>query len=192
MTRRLGIVAISLGAALLVITGCARSFSSRLSSAYSSGAASRYPTVQRCAPHLATYLAAIGEPPFESRDSAAPPALRLLELWDEPRYVIRRIEGVGDSAHATEHVEGQSIRSSPISKAAWAALLQTLTDVDVWKAPWRGAAVLDEVVYGFEIRQGNRHRALWLLAPEHDQANAGLIKLRAAMLAAMGIVEVRQ
>ena len=193
MGGRAIVATLGLGAVLVASTGCARSFSSRMERARVTGAADRYPAVKQLSTYYALNLAVAGEPPFEMRDSADPLALRLLELWDIPRYVIYRIEGVADSAVGTQRIEGQSDRVYPISMAAWRTLQQALTDVDVWNASWVGApGVLDAEIYGLEIRQGLRHRILWLPPPHYENANATLLDLEAAIYAAMGLVRTSE
>jgi hypothetical protein len=182
-------LALSLFATALAM-GCARSFESRLRSVDPATAAARFPVVSSQSERMAEILTAIDVPAIEDRDASAPLILRLLTRPDSPKYLVHQIEGVGDSASAYMKVEGSHSGTWPVSRAAWLGLQRVLDEEKVWDADWQSVVSVDGVVYGFEIRQGNQHRVLWLINPDVSERNDGFMRVILAIEAAMGIVRV--
>ena len=167
-------------AALMVATGCAPSVSERARTAGLTPVA-KYPVVAAAGHTFAAYLYALNEPSFDGVESAGL-KVRLLVLSSEPgHWSLLRVEAAPNGAVVHCNVAGQRPFSYTVSAASWAALQDTLTAVDVWTAPWKDFLTLDGWMIGLEIREGERHRALWLLNPDQDPKNEGFMRLYYAL-----------
>ena len=166
-------------AALIVMTGCAPSVSERVRTAGLAPTA-KYPVVAEASSTFAAYLYALDEPVFGGVEGAGL-QVRLLVLSSEPGWwSLRRVEAAPNGAVVHGSVAGQRPFSYTVSAASWAALQDTLDAVNVWSAPWQNLIALDGRVMGLEIRDGERHRAVWLVNPDHPK-NASFLRVYNAL-----------
>jgi hypothetical protein len=168
--------------AVITLGSCAPSLHHRLAEAERGEvAAVRFPDAAAESPRFAAWLQALNEQPFRV-DSAAGLQVRLLMLPSEPEWLLFHLEETPSGATLHFRVEGKSTVTIPIDRRNWSALRDTIAAVTLWDARWESQLSLDGVLYGLEVRDGARHRALWLLNPDLDkQQNAGFLRLEAAI-----------
>ena len=169
---------------LLATSGCAKSLADRVRDA-GPEPAERYPVVAAASQRLAAYLYALDEPPFEGASDSGL-RVRLVIVTDEPGWAVIRIIEAG--AGAEVHLQASDVRPQRygVPAASWRAFQDTLAAVDVWAAPWRSLDfILDGWVFGLEVREGDRHRALWLVNPDQSPDNESFMRL----VNAIGVID---
>jgi hypothetical protein len=164
--------------AAITVGSCAPSLHHRLAEAGRGQiAAARFPDASAASPRFAVWLQALNEHPFRL-DSAAGLQVRLLILPSEPEWLLLHLEETPSGGTLHFRVAGKSPITIFIDRQDWTALRDTVAAVATWDADWESQPVLDGIVYGLEVRDGARHRAVWLLSPDADrQRNAGFLRL---------------
>ena len=160
---------------ILATSGCGRSVAERVGEAVAPTL--RYRVAAEASQWFAAYLYALDEPSFAGvSDSSL--RVRLVVVTDQPAWAVTRIAESGSGAMVHFRASDSRPQSYAVPAASWRAFQDTLVAVDVWAAPWRSLdMILDGWVFGLEIRQGDRHRALWLVNPDQSPDNASFMRL---------------
>jgi hypothetical protein len=168
---------------ILATSGCGRSVVERVDDVVAPTL--RYRVAAEASHWFAAYLYALDEPSFEGiRDSSL--RVRLVIVTDEPKWVVIRINEAGAGAEVYLQASDRPPQRYGVPAASWRAFQDTLAAVNVWAAPWRSLGfILDGWSFGLEVREGDRHRALWLVNPDQSPDNEGFMRL----VDAIGVID---